>query len=57
MAAGTNGGLTLTELVQKINDQAAVAVSDSQVRKALDMLKDCTRIHPGTRKVQHTLAA
>ena len=54
--AGSNAGLTMSEVTVRMNQQASVPVSETQVRTALDRLSDCITTNPQTRKISHNLA-
>lgn len=54
--AGSRTGMTVAEITTRMNQQATVAVSETQVRTALERLSDCLATNAQTRKISHTLA-
>lgn len=53
---GSRTGMTVAEITTRMNQQATVAVSETQVRTALERLSDCLATNAQTRKISHTLA-
>ena len=48
--------MTVAEITTRMNQQATVAVSETQVHTALDRLSDCLTTNAQTKKIIHTLA-